>query len=41
LADWASAKGIAAVDIELTDHQSTDILINRKVLQAFLTWKRP
>lgn len=40
LIDWASANGIAAVDVELTDHQSNDILINRKVLEAFLTWKR-
>ena len=40
LIDWASAHGIAAVDVELTDHQSTDIDINRKVLRAFLTWKR-
>ena len=40
LIDWASAHGIAAVDVELTDHQSTDIEINRKVLQAFLAWKR-
>lgn len=40
LIDWASQNGIAAVDVELTDHQSTDIDINRKVLQAFLAWKR-
>jgi hypothetical protein len=40
LIDWASQNGIAAVDVELTDHQSTDIEINRKVLRAFLTWKR-
>ncbi len=40
LIDWASANGIAAVDVELTDHQSNDILINRKVLQAFLVWRR-
>lgn len=40
LIDWASSNGIAAVDVELTDHQSNDILINRKVLDAFLNWKR-
>lgn len=40
LIDWASANGIAAVDVELTDHQSNDILINRKLLDAFLNWKR-
>jgi len=40
LIDWASAHGIAAVDVELTDHQSNDILINRKLLEAFLAWRR-
>jgi hypothetical protein len=40
LIDWASANGIAALDVELTDHSSNDILINRKLLEAFLTWKR-
>jgi hypothetical protein len=40
MADWAAGNSIAAVDIELTDHSSSDILINRKVLQAFLAWKR-
>ena len=40
LIDWASAHGIAAVDVELTDHQSNDILINLKLLEAFLSWKR-
>jgi serine/threonine protein kinase len=40
LIDWASANGIAAVDVELTAHESNDILINRKLLEAFLGWKR-
>lgn len=40
LIDWAAAQGIAAVDVELTDHQSNDILINRKLLEAFLAWRR-
>ncbi|MBI5935461.1 MAG: hypothetical protein HY867_17295 [Chloroflexi bacterium] len=40
LIDWAAAQGIAAVDVELTDHQSNDILINRKALEAFLAWRR-
>ena len=39
LIDWASYMGIAAVDVELTDHQSNDILINRKLVDAFLLWK--
>jgi len=40
LIDWAAAQGIAAVDVELTDHESNDILINRKLLEAFLAWRR-
>ena len=40
LIDWASANGIAAVDVELTDHQSNDILINLKLFEVFLSWKR-
>lgn len=40
LIDWAAAQGIAAVDVELTDHQSNDIIINRKLLEAFLAWRR-
>jgi hypothetical protein len=40
LIDLASVHGIAAVDVELTDHLSNDILINRKVLDAFLAWRR-
>ena len=39
LIDWASAMGIAAVDVELTDHQNNDILINRDLLNAFLAWE--
>lgn len=39
LIDWASLQGIAAVDIELTDHQNLDHDINRKVLEAFLVWQ--
>lgn len=38
LIDWASANGIAAVDIELTDHEHIDHDINRDVLNAFLEW---
>ncbi len=40
LIDWASANGIAAVDVELTTHESNDILINRKLLEAYLNWRR-
>ena len=38
LIDWASLQGIAAVDIELTNHEDTDLWQNMKVLEAFLTW---
>lgn len=41
LIDWASAQGIAAVDIELANHQSVDFEPNRRILEAFLTWQRP
>lgn len=40
LADWASEKGIAAVDVELTNHTDTDFYINLEVLKAFLEWRR-
>jgi hypothetical protein len=39
LIDWASQMGIAAVDIELTNHNETDLYQNLRVLQAFLTWE--
>lgn len=38
LIDWASDEKIAAVDIELTNHQETDLWMNLKVIQRFLTW---
>ncbi len=38
LIDWASLQGIAAVDIELTNHEDTDLWQNLKVLETFLTW---
>jgi hypothetical protein len=38
--DWADEKGIAALDIELTDHTHTDFDMNLKVLETFLNWKR-
>lgn len=39
-ADWASANGIAAIDLELTDHQHTDFEQNLTILSVFLNWKR-
>ena len=38
--DWADVNGIAAVDVELTDHTNTDYEMNLKVLNIFLNWKR-
>jgi len=38
LIDWASLQGIAAVDIELTNHEDTDLWQNLKVLETFLAW---
>jgi hypothetical protein len=40
LADWAALDGLAAVDLELTDHVDTDFAINLKVLAALLAWRR-
>jgi protein MpaA len=40
LTDWAAAQNIAAVDIELTDHDHTDFDINLRVLSVFLNYKR-
>lgn len=40
LTDWAASKGIAAVDIELSNHTDTDFEQNLLVLKVFLNWKR-
>jgi hypothetical protein len=37
--DWASAQGIAAVDVELAEHQSIDYEPNERILEAFLQWE--
>jgi hypothetical protein len=39
LADWSVSIGIAAVDLELTDHSHTDFEQNLIILSAFLSWK--
>ena len=41
LIDWASNMGIAAVDIELTNHEDSDLFQNISVLQAFMEWAPP
>lgn len=40
LIDWASSKGIAAVDIELRNHVDDDYLINLQALNVFLDWEK-
>jgi hypothetical protein len=40
MADWASLNGIAAVDVELSNHTETDFDINLAILSAFLNWQR-
>jgi hypothetical protein len=39
LIDWAAARGIAAVDVELSDHTDTEFLMNLTLLETFLTWQ--
>lgn len=39
LIDWASDRGIAALDIELTNHRDTDFKQNLVILDRFLSWK--
>ena len=41
LVDWAVDQGIAAVTVELTTHDDTDLEINRRLVTAFLAWRRP
>lgn len=38
-ADWASANVIAAVDVELSTHNSLDFEINLEILKTFLAWR--
>ena len=37
-ADWAAAQGIAAVDVELSTHDSIDLWVNLSVLETFLSF---
>ncbi|MCX6026109.1 MAG: M14 family zinc carboxypeptidase [Chloroflexi bacterium] len=39
-ADWSALQGIAAVDLELTDHEQTDFDQNLLLLAAFLAWRK-
>ncbi len=40
LIDWASAHGLAALDVELTNHRDTDFEQNLAVLSTLLNWQR-
>ncbi len=40
LIDWASEQGIAALDVELTNHRDTDLEQNLRILDVFLAWRR-
>lgn len=40
LIDWASEQGIAALDIELTNHRDTDLEQNLRILDVFMNWHR-
>ena len=37
--DWAADMGIAALDVELTDHTHTDYEMNLEVLRVLMDWK--
>jgi nucleoid-associated protein YgaU len=39
--DWLSTQGIAAIKVELTDHQDIEWERNRRGLLAFLNWSIP
>jgi hypothetical protein len=39
LPDYAVSKGIAAVDMELTNHIETDFDMNLKILEVLLSWE--
>jgi hypothetical protein len=40
MANWASSLGIAAVDVELSNHTDIDWVENRAILNTFLVWER-
>jgi hypothetical protein len=39
LIDWASTRGIAAIDIELANHRDADLKVNLEILHVFLHWQ--
>jgi predicted deacylase len=40
LIDWASEQGIAAIDIELSNHRDIELEQNLRILDVFLGWRR-
>jgi predicted deacylase len=40
LIDWASDHGLAALDVELTNHRDTDFAQNLRILEVLLDWRR-
>jgi len=40
LIDWASEQGIAALDIELSNHRDSDLNQNLAILRVLLEWRR-
>jgi hypothetical protein len=39
LVDWAAGLGVAAVDLELSNHTDTDLEINLRILSVLLSWQ--
>lgn len=39
-AGWAADNGLAAIDIELTNHTDTDFEQNLKIMEVFLSWRQ-
>jgi hypothetical protein len=37
--DWTAARGIASLDVELTDHTHTELSMNLRVLNVLVTWR--
>lgn len=39
LADWAAGQGVAAVDVELSNHRDTEFEVNLRLVLALLAWQ--
>jgi predicted deacylase len=40
LVDWADVNGVAALDVELSDHTNTEFNMNLRALNVLLNWKK-